>query len=203
MGDENKDDVIRIPMTEENIINLCECMPDWKEKVWDELPESLQDKLNGATKQPLAKTDNGDSTRGEKTKSLLEYIGKGKTTRELRSAGQSLKLLHNCVTRGYVFQPRRGFYVVSDTGYVRLNDYKQKMSKNDAINMILKFLREHNMSHSSCPEIAHGTLLGVDRCKRCLYDIKDNIDAGILLNYRYKKIAYGGVKSFYIYWYEG
>jgi len=36
---------IIIPMSEKNILNLCEFAPEWREKVWPELPESIRRKV--------------------------------------------------------------------------------------------------------------------------------------------------------------
>jgi len=203
MGVEVRDGLIYLSMTEKNILNLCKYMPEWKRKVWDELPNSVKDKLSSGIVEDIDIAPEEKGSYDDKTKSMLEYIDDGKTSQDILNVGWSMNLLRFCYRLGYVHRPRHGYYVVTDKGYNKLHDYDKKMSKSNTINMILKFLRNNPHNRYSSPELSRVMCLGANRCRWCMESVRNDIDSGILLNFKYKKLTYGGIRAFYVYWYEG
>lgn len=193
MSVEVRDGKIYLGLTEENIRNMCRDMPDFKERFWAELPKELR--------IDEKKCRSPSYNYGEKTNALLLYVGTGKTRKEIIDFCHNEHLLNNCVQHGYLYRQKSSYYIVSDLGYRKLNVFRL-MDRKSACAMIVKAIRGHDDWVSS-PEIAEEIGIGKNRCRDCLVDIRRYIDEGILVGYKYKNLYECGVKSFFVYIYEG
>jgi len=190
---EVRDGKIYLGLTEENIRNMCRDMPDFKERFLKEMPNGLQIEEK-QYKEP-------NYNYGGKTNDLLSYVGMGKTRKEIISFYHNEHLLNNCVQHGYLYRQKSSYYIVSDLGYKKLKEFRL-MDRKSACAMIVKCIRGYDGRVSS-PEIAEIIGMGKNRCRDCLVDIRKYIDDGILIGYKYKNLYECGVKSFFVYWYEG
>lgn len=194
---ENEDGKIYLKLTEENLRNLCMYIPDFKKKFYNELPKNILEDDSANTKDEKVE----ESLYGARTNALLMFVGDGKSRKQILEYCKSEYMLNNCIQDGYLHRPRSAYYVVTDAGYKKLKEFKY-MDRKMACAVILKYIRKHK-HRTSNPEIAEALCMGKERCRSCLKDIRKYIDDGLLDGYKYENQYPCGVKSFYVYWFNG
>lgn len=205
MSVEVRDGVMYIGLSVENVVNMCQYLPDFREARWDELPEQIKEML-----VPVGECIELKMSARTKTLTLLDFIKDGpKSTEEIyaRYPVNDWKcILANSVTNGYLISQGDGvgrIYSLSRRGVDRLTRVGKGWQRNDtALQSVLDVMKQHPRVKFTRMSLSRSIGWSPTKVHHILQHMRMLMQTNKLPP-EYKCIrAIQGRKHVFLYWYE-